>query len=174
MDAGGKGKTECPGLKGEMGAMCPPGCDEEDEEEAWGSDLLSGRGLLAELALLELALARTWLELANCAPSRADLEESDESFLLLVLPESVAEAWSDIGGVRLEGERAEEEEGEWLCLSGGERDTGEREWGGKGGHETEEPVELPFGILKGLLSEEPFVTITSFLDSPLEEEEDLA
>jgi len=43
--------------------MCPeprPGC-----EEACGSALLSGRGLLAELALLELELARMWLELAN-------------------------------------------------------------------------------------------------------------
>lgn len=76
-----------------------------------------------------------------------------------------------MGGVRFEGERAEE--GEWLCLRGGEWETGEREWGGKGGHEADEPVELPFGILKGLPSEEPFVTITSFLDSP-EEEEDLA
>lgn len=126
--------------------------------------MLSGRGLLAELALLELALARTWLELANCAPSSADLQESDESFLLL--PESVMEAWSGMGGVRFEGERAEE--GEWLCLSGGERDTGEREWGGKGGHDAEGPVELPFGTLKGLPSDDPFVTITSFLDSPLE------
>lgn len=53
--------------------------------------MLSGRGLLAELALLELALARTWLELANCAPSSPDLEVSDESFLLVLL-ESVAEA----------------------------------------------------------------------------------
>lgn len=43
--------------------MCPepkPGCEETCE-----SALLSGRGLLAELALLELALARMWLELAN-------------------------------------------------------------------------------------------------------------
>lgn len=43
--------------------MCPelsPGC-----EEACRSDLLSGWGLLAELALLELVLARMWLELAS-------------------------------------------------------------------------------------------------------------
>lgn len=43
--------------------MCPelsPDC-----EEACRSALLSGWGLLAELALLELVLARMWLELAN-------------------------------------------------------------------------------------------------------------
>lgn len=63
MLAGGNGKTECPGLKGETGAMWPelsPGC-----EEACRSALLSGWGLLAELALLELVLARMWLELAS-------------------------------------------------------------------------------------------------------------
>ena len=40
-------------MKGETGAMCP------EPRPGWGSGLLSGRGLQAELALLELALART-------------------------------------------------------------------------------------------------------------------
>ena len=56
MEVGGMGKTECPGLKGETGATCPapPGGAGPD----W-LGLLSGRGLPAELELLELALART-------------------------------------------------------------------------------------------------------------------
>lgn len=100
--------------------MCPE--LSPDWVEAWGSLLLSGRGLLAELALLELALARTWLELASRALSCAALEES-ESFLppLLLLVESEAGCselgdflsvcwfWGWDGGCV---------EGEWLCLWG--------------------------------------------------------
>lgn len=174
MVAGGRGKTECPGLKGETGAMCPelrPDC-----EEAWGSDLLSGRGLLAELALLELALARTWLELANWAPSPPDLTTS-ESFLpalVLLLSElacselpdllSMCGAWECAGACV---------DGEWLCLwvwlgvcRGGELELGDRELEDKDGHEAPPPLELPFGTRKAALSNEPFVTRTSLRQSP--------
>lgn len=119
MEAGGKGKTECPGLNGETGAMCPE--PRLDCEEACGSVLLSGRGLLAELALLELALARTWLEFANCAPSIPDLAAS-ESFLpaLLLLLSKLAD--SELPGLLSMcgawecGEGCVD--GEWLCLWG--------------------------------------------------------
>lgn len=96
MVAGGRGKTECPGLKGETGAMCPD--PSPDCEDACRSVLLSGRGLLEELALLEFALARTWLELANWAPSIPDFAAS-ESFLpelLLLLSELACSGLPDL------------------------------------------------------------------------------
>lgn len=135
-----------------------------DCEEAWGSALLSGRGLLAELALLELALARTWLELANCAPSIPDLAAS-ESFLLPLLSEFVCSELPDLLSVCGAWE-CDCVDGEWLCLCrGGGLELGDREWGGKDEHEAAPLLELPLGTLKAALSEDPFVR-ASFRQSP--------
>lgn len=70
----GKGNTECPGLNGEIGATWLELA--KDVCGGWESFLLSGRGLLEALPLLELTLARAWLELAIWALSSLQLSKS--------------------------------------------------------------------------------------------------
>lgn len=93
---GGRGKTEWPGLNGDTGATCPA---LSPVWESWGSALLSGCGLLEELALLELALALAWLELAICAWSRPDLPWSVSFFTGPLLSPELCSALPDLESV---------------------------------------------------------------------------